>query len=429
MRVLLTGATGFIGRHIAARLLTDGHAVTAVVRDPAVMRRRFPNAQAIGADIARLTRPEDWQPLLSGIDAVVNCAGILQATRATSAEAIHTEAPIALFDAAQQAGIRRVVQISAVSADREVGTDYARTKAAADDHLRASALDWFVIRPSLVHGQGSYGGTSFLRGLAGLPMVIPLIGDGAQVFQPIHADDVARAVTVCLDPATPPRQTLDAVGPETLTTRQMIARTRAWLDLPEARFIAIPMPLIRVAARIGDRIGGGPVTTTALRQMEYGNVSDPKRFAEAIGFTPRSLDQSLIQSPSHVQDRWQARLYFLPGLLTLALALMWFGSAIAGWAALPPDAIALTRMLGLPDTAASWLAGGFCLLDLGIGAWIVSRRQPVWCGLAQLAVVSGYTLGLGLALPHVWLDPYGALLKNLPILTAILVWMATRERR
>ncbi len=429
MRVLLTGATGFLGRHIAAKLLTDGHTVTAIVRDPAVMRRRFPSARAIGADISRLTRPEDWQPLLVGVDAVVNCAGILQATHLASAEAIHTVAPIALFDAAELAGIRRVVQISAVSADPEAGTDYARTKAAADDHLRASALDWFVIRPSLVYGQGSYGGTSFLRGLAGLPVFIPLIGNGEQTFQPIHADDVARSVAVCLDIATPPRRTLDAVGPKILTTRQVIERTRAWLDLPPARFIPIPMRLIRPIARVGDLVGGGPVTTTALRQMEYGNVSDPKRFAESIGFTPASLDQSLTQSPSHVQDRWHARLYFLPGLLTLSLALMWFGSAIAGWITLPPDAIALTRMLGLPDTAASWLAGAFCALDLGIGAWIVSRRQPIWCGLAQLAIVGGYTIGLGLALPQLWLDPYGALLKNLPILAAILVWMATRERR
>jgi len=429
MHVLMTGATGFLGRHIAARLLSDGHAITAIVRDPAVMRRRFPTARAIGADISRMTRPEDWRPLLDGIDAVVNCAGILQASGASSAEAIHTAAPIALFDAAAQAGITRVVQISAVSADREAGTDYARTKAAADDHLRACELDWFVIRPSLVYGQGSYGGTSFLRGLAGLPMVVPLIGDGGQAFQPIHADDVARAVATCLDPATPPRQILDAVGPETLTTRQTIERIRAWLDLPQARFIPVPMPLIRATARLGDWVGGGPVTTTALRQMEYGNVSDPRRFADSIGFAPRSLDQSLTQSPSHVQDRWHARLYFLPGLLTLSLALMWFGSAIAGWASLPPDALTLTRMLGLPDNAASWLAGAFCVLDLGIGAWITSRWKPTWCGLAQLAVVGGYTIGLGLLLPHLWLDPYGALLKNLPILAAILAWMATRERR
>ena len=117
----------------------------------------------------RMVSPEDWLNYLRGVDGVVNCAGILQTRNGQSAAAIHHGAPAALFEACVAKGVRRVVQISAVSADDAAGTEYARTKKAADDHLRSLNLDWTVLRPSLVYAQGSYGGTSVIRGIAGFP--------------------------------------------------------------------------------------------------------------------------------------------------------------------------------------------------------------------------------------------------------------------
>src|SRR5260221_10425006 len=190
MHVLIVGATGFIGRHVCARLLRGGHVVTTAVRDTASVKRRFPEIGALFVDLNRMSSIADWIPLLRGVDVVVNCAGILRSVRGQSAEAIHTAAPRALFDACVEGGVRKVVQISVVSADAEVDTEFATTKKAADDYLRGLDLDWVLLRPSLVYAQGSYGGTSAIRGLAGLPFVIPLIGDGGQAFQPIHADDL-----------------------------------------------------------------------------------------------------------------------------------------------------------------------------------------------------------------------------------------------
>lgn len=429
MHVLVTGATGFVGRHVCARLLADGHRVTAVVRDPLIAARRFPGITAIQGDLNRMTDPWDWRPLLDGVDAVVNCAGILQARRGQSAEAIHTSAPNALFDACVAVGVRRVVQISAVSADPEAGTAYAVTKAAADTHLRSLNLDWIVLRPSLVYGQGSYGGTSFLRGLAGLPGIVPLIGDGGQVFQPIHVDDLAEAVSRCLSPSFPPRQTLEPVGPDTLTLRMMVEMTRAWLDIPPAWFLPVPMPLIRLVARAGDLLGAGPVTSTALAQMEYGNVADPVGFSAAIGFHPRAMAHAFLSAPSHVQDRWHARLYFIPPLLTCILALLWIGSGVAGLTNPPTDALIVTMAVGAPPEAVPWILGLFCLIDIGIGFWLATGRAGRLCGWVQGVMVVGYTVGMTLFIPSLWYDPYGALLKNLPTLGAILVWLALLDDR
>lgn len=126
MRVLLTGANGFIGSHLTALLLESGHEVRAAVRDPDKFMRRFPRAEAVAADLNLMTDAEHWRPFLSGVDAVINCAGILQSRHGQSATAIHTDAPVALFEAAVAANIRKVVQLSAVSS--AASTEYAQTK-------------------------------------------------------------------------------------------------------------------------------------------------------------------------------------------------------------------------------------------------------------------------------------------------------------
>lgn len=420
MRVLLLGATGFIGRHIAAQLLKAGHELVAGVRDIASAQRRFPGIATAFVDMNRMGTPADWLPLLKGIDGVVNCAGILQSGRGDNADAIHAAAPKALFNACVTAGVRRVVQISAVSAEDAAGTTYARTKKAADDHLRSLDLEWVVLRPSLVYAQGSFGGTSTLRGLAGFPLVTPVIGDGGQQFQPIHADDLAETVSRCLSDAKLARQTLDPVGPDTLSLKDLLGMLRAWLDLPDAPLLRLPMGAAKLLAKVGDLTGQGPMRTTALEQMNYGNVSDPTGFESAIGFRPRAMTDALRDAPSHVQDRWHARLYFLRPALTLILILLWLGSGIAGLLNPPPGGELILAKLGLPPIAAD----AFCLLDLAIAAGLILGWRPRLLGLVQLAVVGSYTLGIGALEPALWMDAYGPLLKNLPILAAIAAWIA-----
>jgi uncharacterized protein YbjT (DUF2867 family) len=429
MKILVTGATGFIGRHICARLLRDGHRIMAAVRDTASIARRFPGIDAVRIDMNRMASAAAWQPLLAGIDAVVNCAGILQSGAGQSATAIHADAPKALFDACLASGVRRVVQISAVSADVAAGTEYALSKQAADDYLRTLDLDWIVLRPSLIYAAGSYGGTSVIRGLAGLPWIIPLIGRGDQKFQPLHADDFAETVRLCLTSTALARTTLDPVGPETLCLREIVVATRAWLDLPPARLVHLPLGLIRLAARVGDLTGKGPLRTTSLVQMDYGNVSDAAGFARAIGFRPRSMSEAFRSSPSHVQDRWQARLFFLRPALTAALALLWLGSGVLGIVNPPQRVEETLQGWGFPASLVSAASIGFSALDIAIGILLATGWSWRNLGFLQVAIVVGYTIGLGFLAPALLADPLGALLKNLPILAAIGVWAALQDDR
>jgi uncharacterized protein YbjT (DUF2867 family) len=427
MRILLLGATGFLGRHICAHLLEEGHLVVAAVRDQASIARRFPDIETIRIDMNHMQNAADWIPYLNGVEAVVNCAGILQSSPGQFAEMIHSKAPMALFDACAAANVRRVVQISAISADVAAGTEYALTKKNADDYLRSLDLDWFVLRPSLVYAQGSFGGTSALRGLAGLPFITPLVGNGAQEFQPIHVRDLAKTIVICLESSTLTRCTLDPVGPEVVPMHIVVARLQQWLDLPPTRRIHLPIGMIKLAARIGDVLGRGILRSTAIDQLIYGNTSDAEVFAAQIGFMPRSMAAALRLSPSHVQDRWHARLYWLRPCLTLTLALMWIGSGLASLANFHAS-IQLARALGVPADLAYFAVWLFALLDIIIGAAVIVK-QPRFLGALQLVLVAGYSVGFTFLLPGLWLDPIGPLLKNLPILAAIAVWIALRDEK
>ena len=425
MRILLLGAGGFIGRAVLAELAAHGHRVTAVVRPGG--GGAIPHGIAVREiDLARAVREEDWREALRDIEIVVNSAGILQGR---AMEAVHVAMPRALHAAAREAGVARVVLISAISARPEVASDYAQSKLAGEQALRASGLGWTVLRPSLIYGEGSYGGTSLLRGLAALPWFVPLAGSGDYAFTPIHLRDLARTVRTVCESQGFTGQTLEPVGPETLTLRELLARYRRWLGFGEARCVSVPLPLMRLLARIGDVTGGGPVATNSLVQLVAGNAGDSASFARAAGFRPRSLDEALTYSPAQVQDRWHARLFFLAPALRAVLIVLWLASALLGLMFAREQAAAVTAGLGLPATLAEPLRIGTSLLDLAIAALLLTGRWPGMTTALQFLTVAGYTLAMGLAAPALWLDPLGPLLKNLPILAAILVHGAVAQRR
>src|ERR687898_283338 len=180
MRVLVTGAYGLIGSAVLARLRRDGHELVGAGRAIATARRRFPYAQWIEADFHRLTRPEDWQPLLAGIDAVVNCVGAFQRGARDDLQRIHVAGPLALFTACAEGGPRRVIHVSALGAGADGPTEFATSKGIADAQLAASDLDWLILRPGVVLSLGVYGATAMLRGLAGLAWRTPLIRPESQ---------------------------------------------------------------------------------------------------------------------------------------------------------------------------------------------------------------------------------------------------------
>ena len=328
MKVLVTGATGFIGRHVAARLIAAGHEVLIGARDGRRAGRVFPDQRFIACDFTRDLSSAAWSPRLEGVEALINCVGVLQPRRRATMEAVHLTATAALFDACLAAGVRRVIQVSALGVDTGIDLHYATSKLAADTYLQGLDLDWTILRPSLVYTPaGSYGGTSLLRAQAALPLFVPLPGRGDQLFQPVFMDDLTEAIRRLLEDGKAIGEIVPVTGPEPLAVRDILFGLRRWLGLGRAWALPIPMPFMRLLARLGDLLGAGPLTTTSLRMIEQGNAAPPDPFTRASGIVPRPFDRVLAQHPAQVQDRWHARLYFLRPVLQTVLGLFWIVSA------------------------------------------------------------------------------------------------------
>jgi len=287
MKVLLTGASGFIGSHLARALRAAGEVVVEARRDV------NSGTASVCADFTRDLSVRNWLPKLAGIDAVINAVGILREHGTQTFESIHKRAPQALFTACVAAGVRRIVQISALGADRGV-TRYFLSKRAADDYLATLPLEWTIVRPALVFGAGGSNTRLFGR-LAGLPLV-PLPGRGEQRVQPLHIDDLTEAVVHLLGDASSHRTRVELVGPQSLAVRELLERLRAAKHLSPPRFLSVPMPIVRAAAHVAAFSPMSPLDNETLAMLEAGDRGDPAIIRQLLGRPPRPIAGS-VNSP------------------------------------------------------------------------------------------------------------------------------------
>lgn len=429
MKVLVTGANGFIGSAIVEALLDQGHDIVACGRTLSNLPRS-PRVECRPLDLRRLQSPVDWLPLLADVQAVVNCAGILREGTRGDFDAIHHRMPRALAQACDAAGISRFVQISAVGTAADGG--FITSKHRFDDYLLRSHAFATVIRPSVVISlRGSYGGSSLLRALAALPGVLLLPGSGEQKVQPILLEDLARLVMHVLQGPTNHAQLIHAVGPEILSIRNYLTLLRGWLRLPPARLLTIPLPLIGMVAWCGQRLGVGPLTETVWGMLQRGNIGPADAYTQlaTLGPPPRSIRQTLTQSASFVQDRWHARLYLLRPLLWFTLVLVWLLSGVAGLLAQPAQFSPILSQLPIPESWQYPLVFASSALDLGLGTALLLRYRPRLMMLLMGLSVLGYTALLGVFTPSLWLEPLGGLVKNLPILVLLAIAWSVEEMR
>ncbi|MBL1437605.1 MAG: SDR family oxidoreductase [Rhodobacteraceae bacterium] len=421
MHIFLLGADGFIGRHIATHLRQHGHHVMACARRISALEQMgFTTFQA------DLTKPVNWAEALEGCDAIVNAAGLLNGSEAHM-HAVHSKAPAALYAAAKQANLRKIILISAVGI--EANTPFARHRSEGEAVALASGLPTVILRPSMVLGETSYGGSSLMRALAALPLITPMVGSGAQAFDPIHTDDLAATVRQALETDALDGQTLSPCGPERVTQSEMLAAMRAWLGRAPARAVSLPLPLARAMGWLGEKLKLGPISSAAVAQLERGVIADYPAFTKATGQLPRGFSEMLAQRPAGTQDLWHARLYLVRPLIRFALLFMWLLSGLVGLF-LPPERF-LDGLNGVPlsGQALTIAARGAGFVDVAIAfGLLVAWRLPK-LALLQLAMVGSYTLAFGLMAPALWLEPYGGLLKNIPILCLIWVHLILEEER
>ena len=431
-RILVTGASGFIGSAIAMRLVADGYEVTGIARDPAQAAARIPALEWIGGDLNRDLTAADWLPRLQNTDAVVNCAGVLQDGLGDSLEKVHVGGADALFAAAEQTGIGRFIQISAIGAKPDAATAFMRTKAEGDRRLMAREMDWVILRPGLVVGRPVYGGTGLLRGLAALPFITPVI-DGAKPMQVIGLEEVASEVARALKTDAPVRVVHDVIHPQPYELIDIIKRLRQWLGLKPQRTVVLPAWTGLAAGKLGDAAGWlgwrAPIRTTAINQTLEGVTGDPSGWIMDTGADPAPLEKLPDLGPATVQDRWHAKLWAVRPVAIVALAAFWLLSgAIALWLSFDA-ATAVLIDAGFAGTAAALLVAATAVLDIALGFALLFKRLQRLALIGVLAVSLCYLAGGTFLAPSLWADPLAPLLKIIPQMMLALMLLATADDR
>ncbi|MCU7830450.1 MAG: SDR family NAD(P)-dependent oxidoreductase [Candidatus Thiodiazotropha sp. (ex Myrtea sp. 'scaly one' KF741663)] len=428
MRILITGASGFIGRHLVHALLEAGYEVCACVRRPHLVQQQWPEITVIEADFTTDHAMSDWTPRLQNVDVVINTVGIIRQNRHQTFDALHTQAPIALFQACESAGVKRVIQISALGADETAFSHYHTSKRAADRYLRDLSLDGVVVMPSIVYGAGAKSMALF-KAMAALPW-IPLIDIGDQEIQPIYIDDLTKAILQLIDSPSPLRVDIEMVGPVAISMKSLYMALRHWLGKGRASFFSLPYRAALYGACIGGFLGQTSITEEAVQMLRNGNTADVEPFISRFGFRPQSMAQVLAGTPAQQADRWHASLFFLAPLLRFTIAFVWLFTGIVSAFIFPVEqSYAMLAKVGFEGFWQPVMLYGAAATDmlLGIATLLSFRLRQV--ATIQIGIVLLYSIIITIWLPEHWFHPFGSVSKNLPLIVATLIMLVLERRR
>lgn len=287
MKVLVTGATGFVGTAVCSALASAGVEVRRLAR----RARRASRAEGSGEWITgSVLDPSSLRGACAGCDAVVHLVGIISECREQTFEAVHVEGTRAILRAALDAGISRFVHMSALGTRPGAVARYHRSKWEAEELVRGSGLHWTIFRPSLVYGAGG-GFTSLMEKMSRWSPVMPVIGSGNGLLQPVAVEDVARCFAAAAISRATAGKTFDLCGLERLSFEEML---KAILAAKKRRrlLLHLPVAVARVQARVLEAVYPAlfgiapPLNRDQILMLAEDNTGDPAPAMAAFDFEP-----------------------------------------------------------------------------------------------------------------------------------------------
>jgi uncharacterized protein YbjT (DUF2867 family) len=289
--ILITGATGYIGRHLVARLVAQGERPRCLVRDISRAKRILPSDKVELVEGAT-TSPASLGAAVQGVDTIIHAA-FLTADRKQSTgneyEKTNVQGTANLIKVAKKAGVRRIIEIGGLGTKPDKPGSYMQGRYLAEKMLKESGLDWTIIQPSVLFGKNA----PFIKGLADLirtSPVVPLIGGGKTMFQPIYVEDVVTVlIKVLQDPTGTTHRTYTIGGPVYYSFTQIID---VLLKTMHKQRIKVPAPttLVGVGAAVMEAIlPKPPITRAAMTLFSFDNITDLKSVQRDFGFTPISF--------------------------------------------------------------------------------------------------------------------------------------------
>ena len=224
MKILLTGGTGYVGSVLLSQLSLAGHEIRVLSRDPEPARQRLSAMDGVYPVRGDLTTysADLLADLMAKHDAVVHLVGIIIEKGTPGFEAVHTEATRRMVAAAEEAGVKRFVHMSALGTRENAVARYHKTKFAAEQFVRESSLEWTIFRPSIIFGENDEFLNTF-AGIARMAPALPVIGSGQGKLQPIWVEDVCRCFAQSLNMPETIGQTYDMGGEKAYPFREILA--------------------------------------------------------------------------------------------------------------------------------------------------------------------------------------------------------------
>jgi uncharacterized protein YbjT (DUF2867 family) len=292
MRVLVTGATGFVGPAVANAIVDAGHEVRVLERKPGSWSKAGIRCQeAVQGD---MTDPESLKRAVAGVDVVVHLVAIRQG-KPEEFQRIMVEGARSLVAAAKEAGVKRFVLMSALGVTPETKdlVPYYSSKWQQERDLEASGLEYVIFRPSFVFGRGGGILTTF-RKLAKLTPVTPIPGSGEQRIQPIWIDDVGAYFAAGVERPEAANRIFELGGPDVVSWNEFWERLKQALGVRRPS-VHMPMGFMRLNALVTERLPGNiPLTRDLLKMLEAGdNVVSDSAAVETFAIPLTPLDEQL----------------------------------------------------------------------------------------------------------------------------------------
>ena len=293
--VTIYGGSGFVGRYIARRMAKAGWRVRVAVRRPneAIFVKTYGVVGQVEPVLCNIRDDASVASVMKGADAVINCVGVLAESGKNSFDAVQSEGATRIARISSEMGIKRMVQISAIGADLESESDYARTKAEGEAGVLKYQPDAVILRPSIVFGPEDEVFNRF-AGMAHMAPVLPVVGAKTR-FQPVYVDDVAEAAVMgVLGQAN---GIYELGGPATMNFRELmelmlevIRRSRLVLNIPffAAKIMAFGFDMLQVVT-LG-LVKNGMITRDQVKNLRNDNVVDEKAQGfDALGIEPTAM--------------------------------------------------------------------------------------------------------------------------------------------
>ncbi|XVJ71262.1 MAG: complex I NDUFA9 subunit family protein [Rhizobacter sp.] len=311
--ILVLGGSGFVGRSLCEKLVERsggaGGRIVVPSRRPhrAAAIRFLPTVEVVLSDV-HLDR--DLARLLRGVDTVVNLVAILHGSPEAFKQ-VHVDLPQRLSKACQQAGVKRLVHVSALGVQPDAPSNYLRSKTAGEAVLQASGLGVTLLRPSVIFGEHDQFINLFAQLQAVFP-VVPLAGSDAK-FQPVWVEDVASAIVACLDDASTIGQTIECAGPQVFTLGELVRLAGRWAG-HAGPVLPLPMFMGQLQTLAMELLPGEPLMSRDnLASMKTPNVASGKLPDLArLGIQATAIEQVMPEVLTHRRgparlDPWRAR--------------------------------------------------------------------------------------------------------------------------